>query len=109
MNMNPKKMENGGPAFAQRPDFTGEADLPYGFITGTLARLRAEKRQQESSDRIGWRALLASLAAVAIAVTVTLSVNFKDRGGDLERESESVRWKISRSREKISHGHASHS
>jgi len=64
--------------------FTGEAEPPYGFVTGTLARLRAEKRQQEELERIGWRALLASLAALAIAATVTLSVNFRDRGGDFE-------------------------
>jgi hypothetical protein len=66
------------------PTFTGEATPPYGFITGTLARLRAENRQQEELERIGWRALLASLAALGVAATVTLSVNFTDRGGDFE-------------------------
>ena len=66
------------------PTFTGEADPPYGFITGTLARLRTEKQQQEELERIGWRALLASVAALVIAATVTLGVNFRDRGGDLE-------------------------
>ncbi len=35
-------------------------------------------------ERIGWRALLASLAALAIAATVTLSMNFADRGGDFD-------------------------
>jgi hypothetical protein len=62
------------------PTFAGEAAPPYGFITGVLAQLRAEKRQQEEFERIGWRALLASLAALAIAATVTLSVDFRDRG-----------------------------
>ena len=66
------------------PTFTGEATPPYGFITGLLARLRAEDRQQEELERIGWRALLASLAALAVAATVTLSVNFTDQGGDFE-------------------------
>jgi hypothetical protein len=66
------------------PTFTGEATPSYGFITGTLARLRAENRQQEELERIGWRALLASLAALGVAATVTLSVNFTDRGGDFE-------------------------
>ena len=66
------------------PTFTGEATPPYGFITGTLARLRAENRQQEALERIGWRALLASLAALVVAATVTLSVNFSNRGGDFE-------------------------
>jgi len=64
--------------------FAGEATPPYGFITGTLAQLRAEKRQQEELERIGWRALLTSLAALVVAVAVTLSVNFRDRGGDFE-------------------------
>ncbi len=66
------------------PTFTGKVDLPYGFITGMLARLRAEKQQQEEIERIGWRALLASLAALAVAATVTLTVNFRDRSGDFE-------------------------
>jgi hypothetical protein len=66
------------------PTFAGEAAPPYGFITGTLAQLRAEKRQQEEFERIGWRALLASLAVLVIAATVTLSVNSKDRGNDFE-------------------------
>ena len=66
------------------PTFTGEATPPYGFITGTLARLRAENRQKEELERIGWRALVASLAALGVAATVTLSVNFTDRGGDFE-------------------------
>ena len=66
------------------PTFTGEATPPYGFVTGALARLRAEKRQQEELERIGWRALLASLAALAVAAAVTLSVNFSDRGSDFD-------------------------
>jgi hypothetical protein len=66
------------------PTFAGEATPPYGFLTGTLARLRAENRQQEELERIGWRALLASLAALVVAATVTLSVNFSNRGGDFE-------------------------
>jgi hypothetical protein len=66
------------------PTFAGEAAPPYGFVTGTLARLRTETRQQEEFERIGWRALLASLAALVIAATVTLSMNYMDRGGDFE-------------------------
>lgn len=66
------------------PTFAGTAEPPYGFVTGTLARLRAETRQQEEMERIGWRALLASLAALVIAATVTLSMNFADRGGDFD-------------------------
>ena len=66
------------------PTFTGETEPPYGFVTGTLAWLRAEKGQQEDFERIGWRALLAALAALAIAATVTLTVNSKDRSGDFD-------------------------
>ena len=66
------------------PTFAGETVPPYGFVTGTLARLRTETRQQEELERIGWRALLASLAALVIAATVTLSMNYMDRGGDFE-------------------------
>ena len=66
------------------PTFAGEAAPPYGFVTGTLARLRAENRQQEELERIGWRALLASLAALMIAATVTLSISYTHRGGDFE-------------------------
>jgi hypothetical protein len=66
------------------PTFTGEAAPPYGFITGTLARLKAENRQQEEFERIGWRALLASMAALVVVATVAVSVSFSDRGGDFE-------------------------
>ena len=66
------------------PTFTGETAPPYGFVTAALARLRAENRQQEEFERIGWRALLASLAALAVAATVTLSLNYSNQGGDFE-------------------------
>ena len=52
--------------------FSGQGEPPYGFVTGTLARLRAETRQQEELERIGWRALLASLAALLVAATVSV-------------------------------------
>ena len=85
MNMSSNEDEKWqGLLLRSAPTFAGEADPPYGFIAGTLARLRAESRQQEELERIGWRALLASLAALVVAATVTLSVNFRDRGGDFE-------------------------
>jgi hypothetical protein len=59
--------------------FAGEAEPPYGLVTGTLAQLRAEKGEQAQLEQIGWRALLASLAVLAIAATVTLSMNSGDR------------------------------
>jgi hypothetical protein len=64
------------------PTFIGETEPPYGFITATLGRLRAEERQQAELERIGWRALLASLLALGIAATVTVSVISSDRGSD---------------------------
>ena len=66
------------------PTFAGETELPYGMVTNTLTRLRAEKRQQEACERIGWRALLASVAALAVTATVTLSVSYMNQGGDFE-------------------------
>ena len=65
------------------PTFAGESEPPYGFVTAALAQIRAENRVQMEVERIGWRALLASLAVLAIAATVTLSVQPRD-GGDLE-------------------------
>jgi len=70
--------------------FAGETEPPYGLISQTLARLRAQERQQEDLERIGWRALLASFAALVIAATVTLSVAFQDQGGDFEPGVRSV-------------------
>jgi hypothetical protein len=64
--------------------FAGASTPPYGFVTATVARLRVETRQQEEIERIGWRALLASLAALVIAAAVTFSLNTRDSGGDFD-------------------------
>lgn len=66
------------------PAFAGEAEPPYGFVTATLARIRAENQQMAEIERIGWRALLASLAALMVAVVVTVSVASSDRGSEFE-------------------------
>jgi len=66
------------------PTFIGDETPPYGFVTSTLARLRAERHLQEEFERIGWRALLASFAALVIAVGVTFSLNGGDKNGDFE-------------------------
>jgi hypothetical protein len=66
------------------PTFAGELSPPYGFTTATLARLRAEKSQVEEIERIGWRALLASMAALVIAVAVTLGLGSRDAGSDFD-------------------------
>ncbi len=65
------------------PTFSGETTLPYGFVTSTMAGLRANQ-QMEQIERIGWRALLASLAALAVAAAVAVTVNLNDRSGDME-------------------------
>jgi hypothetical protein len=64
--------------------FAGESMPPYGFATSTLANLKTERRQIKEIERIGWRALLASMAALAIAATVTVSVNSRDGSSDFE-------------------------
>jgi hypothetical protein len=66
------------------PTFAGEAEPPYGFVTGTLASLRAEGRQQREFERIGWRALLASLVALGVAAALTLTVSLQDQHTDLD-------------------------
>ena len=57
---------------------------PYGFVTSTLSRVKAERGQVAEIERIGWRALLASLAALAIAATLTVSLNLQDNKTDFE-------------------------
>jgi anti-sigma-K factor RskA len=69
--------------------FNGEDTPPFGFITGTLAKIRAENRQQADVERIGWRALLASLAALAVAAAVTVTVNFS-QSNDFEPGTKSI-------------------
>jgi hypothetical protein len=83
--MNPKEDQKWqGLLQLSAPTFAGDAEPPYGMITSTLARLKAGKQQQEDVERIGWRALLASLAALAVAATVTLSVSYLNQGVDFE-------------------------
>ena len=66
------------------PTFAGEAEPPYGLITGTLTRLRSERGQIAEFERIGWRALLASFAALAVTVMVTFAVDLENRSPDFE-------------------------
>jgi hypothetical protein len=66
------------------PAFAGDAAPPYGFVTSTLALLRAEQRQQREIERIGWRALLASLGALAVAAALTVTIDLRDRSSDFD-------------------------
>ncbi len=63
--------------------FAGELTPPYGFVTRTLAELRAETRQRELVERIGLRALFASLAILLATVGLTIGATYVNRG-DLE-------------------------
>jgi hypothetical protein len=65
------------------PTFAGEAMPPYGFMTATLGRLR-EQGTQEQAERIGWRALLASLAALVVAGAITFTVNTNNHSSEFE-------------------------
>jgi hypothetical protein len=66
------------------PTFAGEATPPYGLVTSALGRLKAENQQVAEIERIGGRALLASLCALVVAAVLAVSVTPKDQSGDLE-------------------------
>ncbi len=66
------------------PTFAGETTPPFGFVTSTLAGLRAQQSQVQEIERIGWRALLASLAALAITATIAFTVSTRDNSGDFD-------------------------
>jgi hypothetical protein len=61
------------------PTFAEATEPPYGFITSTLARLKAERVEREMVDRIGLRALFAALAMLAVAGGVSFGVQLHDR------------------------------
>jgi hypothetical protein len=65
------------------PTFAGDFEPPFGFVTGTLAHLRSERRQQQEIERIGWRALLASVMTLVVIGTITIGMQHQDRN-DLE-------------------------
>lgn len=65
------------------PTFAGDASPPYGFTTRFLAQLHAETRQRELVERIGARALFASLAMLVATLALSLGVDRFNRG-DLE-------------------------
>lgn len=53
------------------PSFAAQTELPYGFVTSTLARLRSENRERELMERIGLRALLASFVILLVTAGFT--------------------------------------
>ena len=67
------------------PTFAGESTLPYGFMTSMLAQLRQDRQQEQQLGRLCWRAIFASLAALAVAVGVTVNVHgYFNRGNDFD-------------------------
>jgi len=66
------------------PTFAGDTVVPFGFVTSTLAGLRAERRQQREFERIGLRALWAAVAALGVAVAVTVTVNLHQDNNDFD-------------------------
>ena len=59
------------------PTFQGDAAPPYGFMTSTLARLKAEKRDRDLLERIGFRAIFASLAILVATGGVTIGLQLQ--------------------------------
>jgi hypothetical protein len=66
------------------PTFAAELTPPFGFVTSTLAALHAERRQQREFERVGLRALWASLAALGLATVLALTVNLGDTSNDFD-------------------------
>jgi len=67
-----------------RPAFAGETEVPYGLATRVLAGAREQRGQRDAFERIGWRAILASLAMVALTAGLTLGVQAMNDREDLE-------------------------
>ena len=59
--------------------FAGEAAPPYGFVTATLARLKAEKGERDLFEKIGLRALFASLAVLVAVGGLTIGIQLQQR------------------------------
>lgn len=64
---------------ASAATFAGEATPPYGFVTNTLSQVRSARQQQAELEKIGWRALLASLVTLVAVATFTVGMHLQDR------------------------------
>ena len=62
------------------PTFKGGSTPPYGFMTSTLALLRAEKTEREQLEKMGKWAVFASLGALGFVLLITLDLHSRDRG-----------------------------
>ena len=61
------------------PTFAGETVPPLGLATRVLARVREERT---ASERIGLRAIFASLAVVAVTTTLTVCLHVVETSED---------------------------
>jgi hypothetical protein len=61
------------------PTFSGDAAPPFGFVTNTLARLKAEKKERDLLEFIGLRALFTSLAVLVAVVGFSVGLQLQDR------------------------------
>jgi len=84
MNTNDPEMTWKNLLAQSAPTFEPELAPPYGFVTGTLAAMRAAGRQQREFERIGLRALWAALAALGVAAAVTVTVNLRQDNSDFD-------------------------
>jgi len=61
------------------PTFTGDDTPAFGFVTSTLARLKAEKGERDMFERIGLRALFASLVVLVGVVGFSAGLQLQER------------------------------
>ena len=61
------------------PTFSGDATPPFGFVTSTLARLKAQKKERDLLEFIGLRALFTSLAVLVAVVGFSVGVQLQNR------------------------------
>jgi len=69
------------------PAFAGEATPPYGLTTRILSAVREQQQQQAAWERMGLRAIFASLAAV---VGIALLTFVRHDSDDLDPAVKSV-------------------
>jgi len=66
-------------AASAAPAFAGEPEPPFGFVTSTLARLRAGYAERQELEKLGRWAVLASLSALACLVLLSVGLHLQDR------------------------------
>jgi hypothetical protein len=59
------------------PTFAPHEEPPFGFMTSTLARIKSERKDRELLERIGFRAIFASLAILVAVGGITLGLQLQ--------------------------------